>query len=243
MRRFYTGAQDILFGIESNFPNGKVIFDDLGEHRVTRDGDGEHHFTTTILMPNEGALKLTFFQAMGINLETLPSDFGHGTLVLFGSLVHDHKFRKVDELIMRSMKRKNKAKLSLVRNKEHPGRAKYRQRAHAEWLEKLPKVISKYGSSKFIWVTSPFYETFKLRQISEAAAINQNNARYLKYNLDGVREVLKLNGGGAFLDAFHLTKACVFANCSEDGAHRARFVNRMKFQIVLNHLCASQMQE
>eukprot|EP01052_Picozoa_sp_SAG31_P000736 SAG31_NODE_21_length_34109_cov_60.598824_20_plen_537_part_00 len=39
------------------------------------------------------------------------------------------------------------------------------------------------------------------------------------------------------VDFHHMTAACQFENCSADGAHMSRFVNRMKAQILLNMLC------
>ena len=39
------------------------------------------------------------------------------------------------------------------------------------------------------------------------------------------------------MDFFHMTTACKFANCSADGGHRSRFVNRMKAQMLLNMMC------
>ena len=41
------------------------------------------------------------------------------------------------------------------------------------------------------------------------------------------------------LDFFSMTAACVWKNCSTDGGHRARFVNRWKGQMLLNMLCDS----
>ena len=40
-----------------------------------------------------------------------------------------------------------------------------------------------------------------------------------------------------FLDVFQATDSCVWKNCSEDGSHRSRFVNRWKAQSLLNMLC------
>lgn len=39
------------------------------------------------------------------------------------------------------------------------------------------------------------------------------------------------------LDFFHLSKSCQWENCTNDGYHRARFVNRWKAQILLNTIC------
>ena len=92
----------------------------------------------------------------------------------------------------------------------------------------------------FFWVTSPYYETFKLEQVNHYEAVNQNNEQYLRWNINGVNGLLTANPRARFLAAYHLTKSCVYQNCSHYGAHRASFVNRMKFQIILNVLCKSK---
>ena len=43
--------------------------------------------------------------------------------------------------------------------------------------------------------------------------------------------------GIPFLDFFELTRACMWDNCTSDGGHRSRFVNRMKAQMLVNMLC------
>ena len=40
-----------------------------------------------------------------------------------------------------------------------------------------------------------------------------------------------------FLDYFQVTHSCFFDNCTSDGGHRSRFVNRWKAQLLLNTLC------
>jgi hypothetical protein len=40
-----------------------------------------------------------------------------------------------------------------------------------------------------------------------------------------------------FLDFYQPTNACKWKNCSVDGGHRSRFVNRWKAQLLLNTLC------
>mmetsp|Transcript_24896 Transcript_24896/g.42369 ORF Transcript_24896/g.42369 Transcript_24896/m.42369 type:complete len:96 (-) Transcript_24896:32-319(-) len=40
-----------------------------------------------------------------------------------------------------------------------------------------------------------------------------------------------------YLDYFQLTHTCYFDNCTSDGGHRSRFVNRWKAQLLLNTLC------
>ncbi|KAL3797926.1 hypothetical protein ACHAWO_001407 [Cyclotella atomus] len=40
-----------------------------------------------------------------------------------------------------------------------------------------------------------------------------------------------------FVDVFQATDSCIWKNCSVDGSHRKRFVNRWKAQLLLNTLC------
>ena len=41
-----------------------------------------------------------------------------------------------------------------------------------------------------------------------------------------------------FLDVYHATRSCATTNCTADGAHKARYVNRWKAQLLLNKLCS-----
>lgn len=50
--------------------------------------------------------------------------------------------------------------------------------------------------------------------------------------LDATREY-----NHSFLDVYHLTQTCFMDNCSLDGTHRTRFVNRWKAQLALNMIC------
>ena len=43
--------------------------------------------------------------------------------------------------------------------------------------------------------------------------------------------------GVPILDFYQLTRGCTWNNCTIDGGHRSRFVNRMKAQKVLNLIC------
>ena len=182
-------------------------------------------------------IRLTYLRQFGLWSRlsiSLPELDTKGTLVLYGSMVHDHKFRQVDFLISKHEKSKKLAK-RLVRDREGSGRDRYRELAHNIWMKRLSE-LHNFDHATMIWVTSPYYETHKLEQVNHQARINQDNDRYFRFNLDGVNKLL-LDSRVRFLDAFHLTKACKYENCSKDGAHRSAFVNRMKFQIVLNYIC------
>lgn len=182
-------------------------------------------------------IRLTYLHQFGLWSRlsiSLPELDRKGTLVLYGSMVHDHKFRQVDFLISKHEKQKKLAK-RLLRDKEGSGRDGYREMAHNIWMKRL-SALQIFERATLIWVTSPYYETHKLEQVNQFARINQDNERYFRFNLDGVNKLL-LDPRVRFLDVYHLTKACKYENCSLDGAHRSAFVNRMKFQIVLNYIC------
>lgn len=235
MRNLYKGIQDVLSGVLNYGPSSKVVQDDQGTHLDP--GKSASTYTTTF-QASPRSIKVSYYRMFGIDLNILRSvSISPKTLVIFGSMVHDHKFGAVDKLIKATSK---KHKAALLNDKDHPGRKKYRRAAHAIWMSKIPDVLELFRSNKFIWVTSPYYETSKVQLHSAEAAINQVNARYFLYNLEGVNKVLAAKDS-MFLDCFHLTKTCVFNNCSEDGAHRASFVNRMKFHIILNAVCRSSL--
>ena len=44
-----------------------------------------------------------------------------------------------------------------------------------------------------------------------------------------------------FLDVYQLTRSCTMENCSYDGGHRSRYVNRWKAQLLLNTLCETSI--
>ena len=47
----------------------------------------------------------------------------------------------------------------------------------------------------------------------------------------------RMTSRSPFVDVFQATDSCIWKNCSEDGSHRKRFVNRWKAQLLLNTLC------
>ena len=49
------------------------------------------------------------------------------------------------------------------------------------------------------------------------------------------------NTSRPFIDFSELTKSCIMDNCSYDGGHRSRFVNRFKAQLLLNTICDFQV--
>ena len=58
-----------------------------------------------------------------------------------------------------------------------------------------------------------------------------------KINTKLIPNVAPTNPDHPYLDVFQLTNSCNMENCSYDGGHRSRYVNRWKAQLLLNTLC------
>lgn len=83
-----------------------------------------------------------------------------------------------------------------------------------------------------IWVSAPKINPAKVTkaQMKYFTPTNQESL-----NRIGTLDVCKKHG--VCLDMYHLTSRCAWDNCTTDGGHRARYVNRMKAQMLLNTLC------
>ena len=51
------------------------------------------------------------------------------------------------------------------------------------------------------------------------------------------------NSSHPFLDVWQMTHSCNMANCSYDGGHRSRYVNRWKAQLLLNTICEASDED
>lgn len=87
------------------------------------------------------------------------------------------------------------------------------------------------ATENVIFNSPPSYQISKV----PAAYQNDSNGRS-SYYWDFLPHVE--NYDFRFLDFFQLTRSCTMENCSADGGHRARFVNRWKAQLLLNTLCS-----
>jgi len=91
------------------------------------------------------------------------------------------------------------------------------------------------NDQKILFVSPPFYyphENFTDEFVRDQAEVY----RGLLPNM------APTNADNPFLDVYELTRACTWANCSFDRAHRSRFVNRWKAQMLLNTLCEVEVQ-
>lgn len=79
-----------------------------------------------------------------------------------------------------------------------------------------------------IFVSGPSYQTFKV-----PTEFRRSNNRMIPVYWNSLSHFENY----PYLDVFQLTKTCHMQNCSTDGGHRSRFVNRWKAQLLLNMLC------
>ena len=84
------------------------------------------------------------------------------------------------------------------------------------------------------------FNSFPNYQTSRIPPKYRNNS-YVKalgpIYLELLSHVAPQNNKTQFLDFFQLTSSCFMDNCSADGGHRARYVNRWKAQLLLNAIC------
>ena len=92
------------------------------------------------------------------------------------------------------------------------------------------------------WQESPgvLYATPVAYQTQKVPEAFRNSATMKRSDMMYYAEVdaeASTDGAIRLFDYFQLTKACWMDNCTYDGGHRARFVNRWKAQLLLNSLC------
>lgn len=88
---------------------------------------------------------------------------------------------------------------------------------------------------RILYVSPPFYypdERFTHQFVQDQAEVYTGL----------LPNVAPKNTAHPFLDVYELTRSCQWENCSYDRAHRSRFVNRWKGQLLLNTLCEVEVQ-
>ena len=91
-------------------------------------------------------------------------------------------------------------------------------------------------SNKTIYVPMPHSPIDLVSKEYKANAPQKNAMKESVYNAL-LPNLAPINPQHPFLDTYQLTRSCTMANCSCDGGHKARYVNRMKAQLLLNTLC------
>lgn len=88
-----------------------------------------------------------------------------------------------------------------------------------------------------LWVSGPAYN---LSQITQNKTVPVNETLRIFADTLGPSGLLRrANRSVSFLDVMSMTRACYdqWNNCSADGGHNRRFVERMKAMVLLNILC------
>lgn len=88
------------------------------------------------------------------------------------------------------------------------------------------------GHQDIIWVSGPSYQTSMV-----PLAYQESNHKMIEVYYNLLPNLAPQNKDHPYLDVFQLTQACHMENCSYDGGHRSRYVNRWKAQMLLNTLC------
>eukprot|EP01041_Mallomonas_annulata_P014679 gene14679-31211_t len=104
-------------------------------------------------------------------------------------------------------------------------------------IEKYIKTLESFFSStplKITWCLGPKYDFMKVPEAFKNITLTRPTDKMNRAVLD-MRPLI--HNRIPILDFSTLTGRCQWSNCSVDGGHRARFVNRMKAQILLNNLC------
>ena len=109
-----------------------------------------------------------------------------------------------------------------------------KRRTFVEYMKNLATFIAAMKRSKvpLVWATGGAYVN---ERIPDEFKDNMKNAIHFQLNVESV-EYLR-SQGIPFVDTYHLTSGCLWSNCTTDGSHKSRFVERMKAQILMNHLC------
>ena len=97
-------------------------------------------------------------------------------------------------------------------------------------VEEMNKFLDQ--AKKVIWVSMPSYQLGKV-----PGKFREHHVGHGRIYDEMLPTLAPLNPKQPFLDVFQLTDSCIAANCSYDGGHRSRFVNRFKAQLLLNTLC------
>lgn len=88
------------------------------------------------------------------------------------------------------------------------------------------------SSIPLTWATGPAYDLQKV-PLEYTAVTKQRPTDLLNVQTAVLAKQMHI----PLLDYHTVTRTCVWSNCTADGGHRSRFVNRMKAQMLLNNLC------
>lgn len=104
-------------------------------------------------------------------------------------------------------------------------------------LRELSRLLGAVQHRQVVFVTSPAFDRKKIpAPWNESMPVDYGKHVYANLKAKG-RRAKWMPGNVTLLDFYALTRACVWDNCTWDGGHRARYVNRLKAQVTLNAIC------
>jgi hypothetical protein len=90
-------------------------------------------------------------------------------------------------------------------------------------------------TDRIIFNSMPSYQTEKIPPMYRNASHHTKANHLYDSSLSLFRTQNKT--GSPFIDFYQPTRSCFMENCSYDGGHRSRYVNRWKAQLLLNTIC------
>ena len=110
-----------------------------------------------------------------------------------------------------------------------PRKTAAQKRAAAHYLVKEVERILR-SMRNVIYASGPSYDV-------EKVPFPYNGTMSIRGTSQAALTLLNGPWASRVLDFYELTRSCKWDNCTTDGGHRARFVNRMKAQVLLNKIC------
>jgi hypothetical protein len=92
-------------------------------------------------------------------------------------------------------------------------------------------------ANRIIFNSMPSYQTEKIPPMYRNASHHTDKNHFYESTLSLIRSQNE-TGQQPFIDFYQLTRSCFMENCSYDGGHRSRYVNRWKAQLLLNTICS-----
>ena len=110
--------------------------------------------------------------------------------------------------------------------------------AEADYLRHVDEfaTLANRKQLPLLWVAGPAYHS---KQVPEKYRAAQATDRMHRLNAQAISHVRERMPDARFMDVFHFSQSCPWANCTWDGGHMMRPFNRMKAQVLLNFLCES----
>jgi hypothetical protein len=92
-------------------------------------------------------------------------------------------------------------------------------------------------ANRIIFNSMPSYQTEKIPPMYRNASHHTDSNHFVYDSTLSVVRSQNKTGQHPFIDFHQLTRSCFMENCSYDGGHRSRYVNRWKAQLLMNTIC------